>query len=182
MSKFIVSFIIIFGTLSFPMTDADSLMPAPKRDNKHLGLKWPDLSNVKSSCDAINKRTLTTKNNTAWLKRLNVTYAKYAKTNIYIYIYILLFYGGISQIGGNSLLAKLCISRTCIVTMLLGTSDTTDICWASHLGSRHDVTRICSNRSLDAARARALQQTDRTLLLLSIDGTDGRTPLHRPCS
>ena len=43
----------------------------------------------------------------------------------------------------------------------------------------------CNYRSISAVRARAQQQTNRTSLLLSIDGTDRRTdirPLHRACS
>ena len=42
-----------------------------------------------------------------------------------------------------------------------------------------------SCRSISAAGVGAQQQTSRTPLLLSIDGTDGRTdtgPIHRPCS
>jgi len=51
---------------------------------------------------------------------------------------------------------------------------------------RQPVRGAGSYRSISAASARAQQQTSRMLLLLSIDGTDGRTdrqtntrPLHR---
>jgi len=81
------------------------------------------------------------------------------------------------------------------IAKLIRKLNRTSLCWASFLGSRHDATRICcwapapavdvdrqlvrdarSYRSISAAGAQ--QQTCRTPLLLSIDGTDRRTDGH----
>jgi len=66
----------------------------------------------------------------------------------------------------------------------------TSLCWASqHNAARSRSSGACSYRLISAARARAQQQTRRTSLLLSIDGTDrwtdGRTDtrqMHRLCT
>jgi len=75
---------------------------------------------------------------------------------------------------------------------IVAETSTTSLCWASSLGSQHDATRICCwarrpQLSIDicCTRPRLAANQSHAPLLLSIDGTDGRTdnrPLHKPCS